>query len=506
MTKRVLIGGFMHEVHTFASGVLTLDDLRRNGFVAQGQALLDGSIGAGQEIHGAIEVARDEGIELVPSSHAFGGVGPRVADAAFEVLRAGIVDVAREHAGRLDGVYLVLHGAMATESEDDPEGLVLAELRALLGPDVPIVASFDLHAHMTERMVRSASAIVAYRTIPHVDFLETGQRSMRILVDAIRGKSLPVSRQRKLRLIASSEKHDTNHGPMVEVMARARAMEQRPGIIAVSVTPTQPWMDVRDLGWSVIVVADGDPELAQATADELAWMIWDRRDRYLVTKVPVAEAVRDAIATEGRPVILADGADSPSAGANADGNDLLRELVRIDYQGNALLAIVDPEAAAACHAAGVGATVTLPLGGSRTPDIYRPVEVTGVVEALRDGRFMVELPVRPADIGPTAVLRIGGVHAVVSTRKAFQLDESVFHQAGLDPRTADIVQAKSAGGFRGVYESFAARIIEMDTPGLTTHDLPTLPFQRIPRPMWPWDLDLDAPWQGAVRSTEAPRT
>jgi microcystin degradation protein MlrC len=503
VTTRVLIGGFMHEVHTFASGVLTLDDMRRNGFVANGGALLDGSIGSGQEIHGAIEVARAEGIELVAASHAFGGVGPRVADVAFEVLRRGILDVARANVGRLDGVYLVLHGAMATETEDDPEGVVLSDLRALLGPAVPIVASFDLHAHMTERMVRNADAIVAYRTIPHIDFLETGQRSMRILIDAIRGRTRPVSRQRKLRLIASSEKHDTNHGPMVDVMACARAMERRSGIIAVSVTPTQPWMDVPDLGWSVIVVADGDPDRAQATADELAWMIWDRRERFLVTKTPVAEAVREAIATKGRPVVLADGADSPSAGANADGNDLLRELVRIDYQGNALLAIVDPAAAAACHAAGVGATVTLTLGGALTPEIYQPLEVTGVVEALRDGRYMVELPVRPADIGPTAVLRIGGVHSVVSTRKAFQLDESVFHLAGLDPRAADIVQAKSAGGFRGVYESFAARIIEMDTPGLTTHDLPTLPFRRIPRPMWPWEMDLDAPWPGAVRPAEA---
>jgi microcystin degradation protein MlrC len=504
MTPRVLIGGFMHEVHTFARGVLTLDDMRRNGFVASGDELLDGSIGADQEIHGAIEVALAEGIDLVPASHAFGGVGPRVADAAFEVLRAGILDVARANAGRLDGAYLVLHGAMATEHEDDPEGLVLSELRELLGPEVPIVASFDLHAHMTERMVRSASAIVAYQTIPHVDFLETGQRSMRILIDAMRGSRRPVSRQRKIRMIASSEKHDTNHGPMVEVMARAREMERRPGIIAVSVTPTQPWMDVPELGWSVIVVADGDAGLAQATADELAWMIWDRRERYLVTKVPVARAVEEAMATPGRPVVLADGADSPSAGASGDGNDLLRELVRIGYEGDALLAIVDPAAAAACHAAGLGATVTLTLGGALTPETYQPLEVTGVVEALRDGRYMVELPVRPADIGPTAVLRIGGVRAVVSTRKAFQLDESVYHQAGLDPRTADIVQAKSAGGFRGVYEPFAARIIEMDTPGLTTHDLPTLPFQRIPRPMWPWDMDLDSPWLDATRPEEEP--
>ncbi len=497
--ERVLIGGFMHEVHTFVGGVLTLEDMRRNGFVAVGDEMLSGGIGARQEVHGAMEVAAREGIELVPSVHAFGGVGGRVADEAFAFLSTAIFDTARTNLGRLDGVYLVLHGAMASVSEDDPEGLVLQALRELLGPDIPIVASFDLHVHMTDRMVASASAVIAYRTIPHLDFVETGARAMALLVDAIRGRSHPVSRQRKLRMTASSEQHDTNHGPMVDVMARAREMETRDGVLAVSVTPTQPWMDVPELGWSVIVVADDDPALAQATADELAWMLWDRRERFLVSKTPVADAVQQAMSTAARPVVLADGADSPSAGANGDGNDLLRELLRIDYQGQALLAIVDPPAAAACHAAGLGATVHVTLGGALTPAMYQPLEITGEVIALLDGRYMHQVPVRPVDIGPTAVLRIGGVHVVISTRKAFQLDESVYHQAGLDPRTADIVQAKSAGGFRGVYEPFAARIIEMDTPGLTTHDLTRLPFKRIPRPMWPWDADLAEPWPGATR-------
>jgi microcystin degradation protein MlrC len=494
---RVLIGGFMHEVHTFVDGVLTLDDVRRNGFIATGDEILSPAIGSGQEIHGARDVAVANGVELVPSRMAFGGVGPRIADEAFAYLREGIVEVARREVGRLDGVYLSLHGASATESEDDPEGLLLAEVRGIVGPDVPIVASFDLHCHMTDRMVKAADALIAYRTIPHVDFLETGQRAMQLLVDAMAGRTRPVVRQRKIAMMASSERHDTNHGPMVDIMAHARELERHAGVLAVTVTPTQPWMDVPELGWSVTVVADGDAVLAQAAADELAWMLWLRRERFLVDKVPVPDAVQRAIAHEGVPVILADGADSPSAGGNGDGNDLLRELERIGYPGEALLTVVDPEAAATCTAAGVGATVTVRLGGARTPAMYQPVEVTGVVEALRDGRYLHELPVRPMDIGPTAVLRVRGMHIVVSTRKGFQLDESIYHQAGLDPRTAPIVLVKSAGGFRGVYEPFASLIVEMDTPGLCTHDLPRLPFQRIPRPMWPWDLDLGEPWPGA---------
>jgi microcystin degradation protein MlrC len=123
--------------------------------------------------------------------------------------------------------------------------------------------------------------------------------------------------------------------------------------------------------------------------------------------------------------------------------------------------------------------------------------VTGEVITLRDGRFLTEIPVRPMDIGPTAVLKVGGMRIVVSSRKSFQLDESIYHQAGLDPRRAPIVLVKSAGGFRGAYEPFASLIIEMDTPGICTHDLPRLPYANIPRPMWPWDPDLAEPWPGA---------
>jgi microcystin degradation protein MlrC len=162
-----------------------------------------------------------------------------------------------------------------------------------------------------------------------------------------------------------------------------------------------------------------------------------------------------------------------------------------------MLAIADPVAARTAVAAGVGATVTVALGGALRPDFFEPLEVMATVTAVRDGRYDLELPIRPVDIGATAVLEVGGVSVVVSERKAFQLDESVYHLAGLDPRTARIVQAKSAGGFRGVYEAFAADIIEMDTPGPCTSDLTRLPFRNIPRPMWPWDHDLDEPWPGA---------
>ena len=494
---RILIGGYMHEAHTFVPGVTTLEAMRLAGYVAEGETMLTTAIGDDHEVSGAIEVASAAGVELIPTVHAFGGVGPPIAGDAYRFFEDRVLAGLVANRGRLDGVYLPLHGASVTTESEDPEGDLLTAVRAEVGPGMPIVASFDLHAHTTDRMVAAADILVAYRTCPHTDFRATGGRSLSLLLDAVAGRTRPVTRQRKMRLMASAEQHDTNHGPMVGVMELARAMEARPGILSVSVTPTQPWLDLSELGWSAIVVADGDPALAEATADELAWTIWERREAYRVDKVPVAKAVAEALASDGRPVVLADGADSPSAGGFGDGNELLRELVRRGDATDAMLAITDPAAARAASTAGVGATVTVTLGGAFMPGFYDPLEVTGTVAAVRDGRYDLELPIRPADIGATAVLQVGGVSVVVSERKAFQLDESIYHMAGLDPRTARIVQAKSAGGFRGVYEAFAARIIEMDTAGPCTSELTRLAYRRIPRPMWPWDGDLAEPWPGA---------
>ena len=494
--ERILIGGFKHEVNSFVRGVTTLDDLRAFGCVAEGTAMFGPEVGTGQELNGACDIAVAEGIELIPTVYAGVGIGPPVADEAYAFLSARIVDAARANVDDITGVFLALHGAMATQSIDDAEGDILERVRAVVGQRVPIVASLDLHAHVTDRMVRNADGLVAFRTCPHTDMYETGERAMRLLLDAIDGRTRPVVRQRKLRLMASAEKHDTDHGPMVGVMELARGIERRPGILSVSVMPTQPWMDVPELGWSAVVVADGDVALAQSSADELAWTMWERRESYRVVKTPVAHAVQQAMAADERPVVLADASDSTSAGANGDGNVLLRELLRIGYTGTALLTVTDPAAAQAATAA-EGTTVTLSLGGTQTSESFQPLEVTARVEALRDGKFMLELPVRPFDVGRTAVLSIGGIRVVVSERKFFHLDAAPYHMAGLEPRTADIVQVKSAGGFRGVYAAFAARIIEMDTPGPCDSDLTRLPFRHISRPMWPWDPDLDEPWPGS---------
>lgn len=496
---RVLVGGFSHELNSFSPGRTTLEEIAYAGPTVSGDDLFGTIVGEHLELNAIADVARDEGIELIGSHYVVAGVGPRVDDAAWAITHDAILAGIRANLGRLDGVLLVLHGATATESIDDSEGHLLRAVRDLVGPDLPVAACFDLHANGTAARAEAADILVGYNTCPHTDYYETGERTMRLLAAAIRGEIRPVTALRKLRLMSPAQSHDSTHGPMVRIQARARALEARPGILNVMVSASQPWMDVPDLGWSVAVVADGDPAVAQAAADELAWFIWDMREDLRYQAVPLDEAIDQAIASPAIPVVIADGADTTTGGGHGDGNVLLAGLLARGYEGSAAIALVDPPAVAACFAAGVGAAVTLRVGGALTPAFFAPVGVTGTVVTLADGHYDSDLPVRPRNVGRIAVLQVGGISLVLTETKAPQLDSSIYRRAGLEVRRIRIVQAKSAGGFRAWFEPFAGRIIDLDAPGPCDIELLRLPFQRIPRPMWPWDPDLGEPWEGARR-------
>ena len=245
---------------------------------------------------------------------------------------------------------------------------------------------------------------------------------------------------------------------------------------------------------SAVVVADGHRALAQARADELARMAWERRAQYLVRKTPIAEAVRQALAGADRPFVFADSSDSVTGGAYGDGNILLRTLLESSYGDTALLTLTDPEAAAACHTAGVGSKVTVAVGGKLAPAFYRPVTVTGRVRKVTDGKYVCELPPTPIDVGRAAVLQVGGISLALSERPAPTIDQEIYRHLGLAPRETKIVQVKSPGGFRAVYGPFAAGIFEIDTPGPTDSELTRLPFRKIRRPLWPFDPELSDPW------------
>ena len=490
----VLVGGFKHELNSFALGTTTRADIDRAGYYAEGPDIFAAPRSKRPELTAVREIAEREGIDLVPTVHfhaLFAG-GP-IEHALYERARDLIVGAAVEHRERLTGIMLPLHGATVTTEEDDPEGDLLTRLRDLVGPDIPIVATFDTHVHGTARMARAADALIGFKTQPHVDHYETATLAMDILIRAMHGEIRPVTTHRKLRMLTSAERQDTTKSPNRDLMDASRELERRSGVLAVSVFETQPWMDLPEIGWSVEVVTDGDADLGAAIADELGRRAWSVRDELLVHKWPIPAALDHAAAAGQRPIVFADGADSTSAGGNGDGTELLAGLLAHPAPIEALLTITDPAAVERCVAAGIGAEVELPVGGTITPR-FRPVVVRGTVAMVALGAMQLDPPWSPTDVGRIAVLRVGAIDVVLSERKAWHLDTVIYRHVGRDPARYQVVQVKSAGGFRARYEPFAAEIAEIETTGPCDSDLTRLPFRRIPRPLWPFDPDLEEPW------------
>jgi len=488
--EKILVALLRQESHSFVPGATTMDDFRLNG-IREGADVLERA--GNREVDGYLDAAEELSVTLVPILDAMALSGPPLDDETFEHLVAAICDGVRAHRDEIDGVMLGLHGAMLTQSHEDAEGEVLARVRAIVGPDMPIAATFDLHTHMTQRMADEADIIVGYQTCPHVDLRRTGRAAMDILIRTIRGEVKPIVSLRKIRMMTSSETHDDRKFPNREVIGQLHEAEENPRILAATAFCTQPWLNVSELGWAAVVVTDDDPDLGQSTADSIGQKAWSLRDHYVVEKMDVDEAIDAALAGEG-VYALSEGADSTTAGGLGDGNLLLRALLRRDVDVPCQLMVCDPEAAAACATAGIGGAVTTTVGGKLNPTFYSPVEVTGTVRTLTDGHYLNHYGgIRWIDMGPTAVLQVGSISIMITTHRPRMVDYRAYLSVGLDPRVARIVQPKSAGAYVEYYEPIAT-CIDIDVPGPAGSDLTALPFNKIPRPLWPWDADLAEPW------------
>jgi microcystin degradation protein MlrC len=497
---RVLVAGVQYEVNSFTAGTGTLDIFRRRR-LAEGEDVFATS--HGDEIEGARRVAARRGVDLVPVFLSFGGAGPVLADEVYDHMRERILAGLRREAGRLDGIYLPLHGAMATQSLFDVEGDLVARIRGIVGREMPIVATFDMHANFTRAMELGLDAAVGFKTCPHVDYPETGEAGMEILCKAMAGEARPRLVHRKIRMMTSAEGHDTNTGPMTEIIALLREAETKPGVLSATVIAPQPWMDVPELGWSILVVVDGDEALpaGRREVDRIARHAWSMRERFRSNRIPLSVAIAAIAASAGteRPFVLSDASDAPSAGSFGDSTVVLKHLLeRPPLPGPLLLTLTDPEATRACHAAGIGATLALTVGAVFQPNYYEPVRVQARVLGLYEGPYLSELPPMQLDAGLRAVVEVESfIRLLLSEKPVITLDLKGYEASGLFPREAKTVIVKSAGQFRGFYAPFAQRIIELDTPGPVDSLLPRLPFRNITRPLWPFDPDLAEPWEGA---------
>jgi len=483
---RIAIAGFMHESNTFNPVVTD-----RAAFVAQslttGAELLDEWREAHHEVGGFIEAASVEGFEAVPLLMAWATPAGPVADAVFDEITERLGELLRD--SRVDGLLLALHGAMAAQSHLDADGEILTRLRSAVGRELPIAVTLDLHGNVSQRLIDHCDLAVAYRTCPHVDQRECGRRAAALLVRKLRGEVRPCMALAKPPMLLNIMTHDTSLPPLRPFIEAARALEQQPGILAASLLPGFAYADVPQMGPSLVVVSDGDPEHARQAADRLAGELWQAREQFAVPLPNAATAVAQALHADKRPVVLVDTGDNVGGGSAGDGTMLLRELLR---QGAAesVVCLYAPEEVRQCVAVGVDKEVSLIVGGKIDRLHGEPLPVTGRVRLLHDGTY-VEPDVRHGGrrvnhMGKTALVELPGRNLLVLNslrHPPFSLGQLTC--LGIKPEQQRILVVKAAIAYKAAYAAIAGTIIAVDTPGLTAVNPQRFTYRHIRRPLYP---------------------
>ena len=486
---RIAIGSLMQETNTFVPFGTTIETFEAF-YLRRGEGMFEAYGAARVEVPAFVATLRAAGAELVPLLGAHAGASGTVTRAAFDALLGELLERLRA-AGKVDGVALALHGAMAVADEPDGESEIVRRVREVVGPGVPIGVSLDLHGHITKAMLQPEVFYVGYREYPHIDMWETGERVARLLLETIAGRRKPVMALAKRRMIVSPVRARTGEAPLSAIVAEARRLETG-RVMHCSLFPVQPWLDVPDLGFAALVCADGDRDAAQAAADRLAALAWEAREAFEPELVELDEAIRVGLREKGTTVV-SDAGDAPSGGAGADSAAVLRALLAAgaDRGGRpSYLTLCDPSAAAAAAKAGPGARVKLALGHKLSPADGEPVAVEAVVRSVHDGVFtMHDAGAEGSEValGPTAVLAIGDIRVAVRTHPSFEWDTGLFSAFGLELRHAALVFVKSPSHFRVAFAPHAARILIADTPGPTRGNMRRLKFSRVTRPLWPLD-------------------
>jgi microcystin degradation protein MlrC len=483
----VAIASMLQESNTFSPVKTRYEDFSP----VFGEAVLERHRGKLTEMGGFIDVLSQARVPIAPVAAAWAITAGRMLRADFDRLASRIVDGLI--AAHPDAVLLALHGAQCVEREDDAEGHLLARVRAALGPRIPIVVTLDLHANVTRRMVESANAIVGYHTYPHIDMFEIGGKAARLALRILAGEVRPAMAMRKIPMITNAENMQTTHGPMHRLVVRAKALETSGQAEAVSVFGVQPWLDIHEMGNAAVVVTNAKAGAAQRHADALARRFWKTREEFRVRLTPVDEAIRQALAVEGGPFVFAESSDSTGSGSPGDSTGVLIPLLKAKLDAPAAIFLVDPEAVAIAVQAGIGATVTMKAGGGFDRRNSKPVKITGYVRLISDGRWTARARGYNTGIetcmGRTVVFEVGHIRILIAERSAMTVDPELFRSHGIEPLYMKIVVVKSPNGFRAAYEPFAKGVFLVDTPGVSTANLATLPWKRVSRPIYPLDAE-----------------
>lgn len=488
---RLAVLGFSHETNTFAP-MRTDDQQFAVAGILRGDEIIRRHRGAHSTLAGFLEASDRLGFEAVPLLFAQTEPAGMITRDAFDHIVGEMLDLLRAH-GPWDGVLLANHGAAVAEGYPDADGEIVQRLRALVGPEVPIGMALDLHGNVSQQMIANATAAVFYRTNPHLDAAPRAFECAELIVRTIKGEIHPVQALETPPLVINIVKQFTGDEPMRGLMADCDEVIRRHGMLSASVIEGYPYADVPEMGMSFLAIHDGDGRAARDAARWLARRAWERREQ-MVGQIPSpTEALQAAAAAPRGPVVLMDVGDNIGGGSPGDSTILLAEARRLGVR-SFLQTLFDPEAVHRCVAAGVGSTITVPVGGKTDNRHGRPVELTGRVRLIADGRFEEPKPIhgggRYFDAGVTAVIETADDYTIVLTsRRIGNTSIQQMYSLGIRPEMKRIVVAKGVVSPRPAYEPIAAQIILVNTPGVTSADLSTFSYQNRRRPLFPFERE-----------------
>jgi microcystin degradation protein MlrC len=480
---RILLAVFKQETSSFNPRPTTLDLFT----ISRGQEIIDLNTGTNTEVAGALDVFAENDVEVIPTYSATSVTsGGPVPAADLDTMTDELLAAIKQNKD-VDGAYINFHGAMAGEEEIDPEGRVLERARGILG-DMPIVTSFDLHAIISDRLVQHSDIMVAFHTYPHTDMYETGQRAARNLVRLLKGGIKPTVARVRVPLLVRGDELITATGLFGEAIRTCQEFEATEDGLSAAVIIGNPFTDVSNLRTNTIVTTNNDPRRAQEVAESLARFMWNGRERMQAPLTSLDDAIRIANETGGLTV-FSDAADATSSGASGDSNAILRGLLDQKFSKKALLPLVDAPAVGKAFEAGVGSTIQVDLGGTIDTVRHTPVSCEGYIQSLHDGVFKAETGTYER-AGKTAVLVVGNCSVMTTQFPVSIMGRKVFEARGLNPVDFDLVVCKSPNGFRTFFQDIATKIVPVDVPGSTSANLKSLPFEQVPRPIYPLDNNV----------------
>lgn len=491
-TMRVVIAMLKHETNTFSPVPTPLARFARGRATPYyGDEVLEAFCDTGTGIAAFIDVARRHEAQLATPVAAHAWPSGPVHDDAFEHMAGKICAAVAEGC---DAVLLELHGTMVTKSLDDAEGELLARIRRI-APDIPIGVSLDMHANLSGRIVDNCTVLAGYHTYPHVDFYETGLRAAEPIFQALQGKVRPVQAWGSRPMLPHIMRQATTRLPNRMLQERCEEME-RAGAIAASLFTGFPHADIARAGTSAVVVTDDDPQLAARYRDELLDLAWNDRASFVFQIEPLQESLARAAQLAHGPVILLDHYDNAASGGTMDTMTVLSGILDAGLKDVAAFAVCDPEAVRQMMTAGVGADVTVSLGGKMDmPSIGlkgEPCEVRGRVRIIGDGRYRNEGPALKGvamDMGATVVLDTGNVEIVVISRQQEPNDLACLKSVGIDPSRKKYLMLKSRVHYGAGFSALAKAVVECAGTGVCTSDYSALQFHKVRRPIFPLDAE-----------------